>query len=270
MQPGDLTTLARAKAWLSLNSEGASSSDATIARLISAASAAVLEYTSRPWPAVTRFDDVYDGRPTPFLQLRNAPVVEVLSVNCSGVAIAASPDPNSVGYALDTPTGNGALQRLILRGRNFGGGLASVAVSYTAGYQRSETFTAAAVDGAVTYAPVGPIWLQDDGVAFTSTGVALVKVSGAPAAGQYAVDSDGLYTFNASDAGLQLTVTYSYAPADLEQAVIEIIGERFKGRDRIGQTSVTVSNQQTLSFSQREVHAYVGMTLQPYRRVAPV
>jgi hypothetical protein len=47
------------------------------------------------------------------------------------------------------------------------------------------------------------------GVVYASSGLALVQVASAPAAGQYSVAS-GVYTFSAADAGKAMLITYSY------------------------------------------------------------
>lgn len=50
---------------------------------------------------------------------------------------------------------------------------------------------------------------QDLGVVSASTGLPFIKVAGAPAQGEYAV-ADGVYSFNASDAGAGLLISYVY------------------------------------------------------------
>jgi len=218
-------------------------------------------------------------------------------------------------------------------------------------------------------------WNGDAGVILAATGVALVKVTGAPAAGQFVVAA-GVYTFNIAQAGLTVNISYttvmpadallarmiaaasqfvenwigypvasqSYAlvldghggdvlvlgskppltavtsltidgvaiplaalvtdsgyrfspssvwvqgylftrgrgnieltctrgwaatPADLEQAVIEVIAVRFKERDHIGQDSASQQGQ-NISFSTRDVPADVKRVLENYKKVVPV
>lgn len=64
----------------------------------------------------------------------------------------------------------------------------------------------------VTIAPPGTgTFVHDLGVLFTATGVQLVRVASAPATGQYSVvESTGVYTMAVADAGLLLSITYSY------------------------------------------------------------
>ena len=57
-------------------------------------------------------------------------------------------------------------------------------------------------------------WNGDAGVILTVSGVALVKVTGAPASGQFAVAA-GVYTFNVAQAGLAVSIAYTTVmPAD--------------------------------------------------------
>jgi hypothetical protein len=71
----------------------------------------------------------------------------------------------------------------------------------------------------------------------------------------------------------RITIAYSagYAavPADIAQAAIELVGERFKTRDRIGQTSKTLGGQETTAFSTAAMNPTVMALLTPYRRVIP-
>lgn len=52
-------------------------------------------------------------------------------------------------------------------------------------------------------------FIDDAGVLYASTGMPLIKVSSAPAAGQYSVAS-GVYTFNSADSGKAILVSYTY------------------------------------------------------------
>lgn len=61
-----------------------------------------------------------------------------------------------------------------------------------------------------TYTVVDSATFQTDlGVTYAATGLPLVKVASAPAAGQYSV-SAGVYTFAAGDAGAAILVSYTY------------------------------------------------------------
>ena len=57
------------------------------------------------------------------------------------------------------------------------------------------------------------VYVQDYGVRYFSSGVALTKVSGSPAAGQYSVSISGgygTYTFNSADANQEVIIVYEY------------------------------------------------------------
>jgi hypothetical protein len=76
--------------------------------------------------------------------------------------------------------------------------------------------------------------------------------------------------------GAPVQVSYSAGfttiPADLKQAVTELVGERFKVKDRIGQNSKSMGGQasEVISFSTADMNAFVKTTLAQYRAVAPV
>ncbi|MFZ1961441.1 MAG: hypothetical protein WAU63_09365 [Methylovirgula sp.] len=55
-------------------------------------------------------------------------------------------------------------------------------------------------------------FVADAGVLYAASGLPLTKVASSPSAGQYSV-ADGVYTFNAADAGKAVLVTYTYAIA---------------------------------------------------------
>ena len=52
-------------------------------------------------------------------------------------------------------------------------------------------------------------WQDDYGVVYAASGLPLAKVASSPAAGQYSVAA-GVYTFNASDAGKAVLISYTY------------------------------------------------------------
>lgn len=64
------------------------------------------------------------------------------------------------------------------------------------------------IAGASFDTTAGINFVDDLGV-FDATGVALKKVTAAPAAGQYAVSATGVYTFNAASNGATYTISYS-------------------------------------------------------------
>jgi len=71
-------------------------------------------------------------------------------------------------------------------------------------------------------------------------------------------------------ARIQLTYTAGYdsIPPDIEQACIELVALRYKERDRIGQTSVSLGGE-TTSYVTRAMPLSTEARLAPYRKVAP-
>jgi len=82
--------------------------------------------------------------------------------------------------------------------------------------QQNESNTIAS--GAVTIAPPSGTYLNDatrgdQGVRYNATGLPLTKVPSAPAVGQYSVAvSTGVYSFNASENGTVVLISYMYTP----------------------------------------------------------
>ena len=78
----------------------------------------------------------------------------------------------------------------------------------------TETLMADGESGTVTTGAVtvsqSAHFLADLGVTYQATGLPLTKVASAPAVGQYAV-SAGVYTFNTSDNGLVVLISYTYS-----------------------------------------------------------
>jgi hypothetical protein len=91
----------------------------------------------------------------------------------------------------------------------------------------------------------------------------------APAALQYSV-LDGVYLFNAAQDYANVLISYSYVPADINQAVIELCSERYKYRDRIGHSSKSLGGQETVAFQANNVPTFIKELLNKYIRVVPV
>jgi hypothetical protein len=66
------------------------------------------------------------------------------------------------------------------------------------------------------------------------------------------------------------TAGFTSLPEAIEQATIELVGEAFKRRDHIGQTSKTLGGQETVAFQAAAMNATVTAALASYRAVAPV
>lgn len=276
MQPGDLTTLANLKAWLFAGTGNLppSTDDAMLARLISAVSRYVLSYLDRP-PLYSRvYTEAYNGTGGNRLYLTKWPVTAISSLAVDGVAITPTiTPPLGAGFMFDPwdPQDQaGGPQQIVVNGWGFVRGQMNVRVQYTAGYLVSsemQTIPAAAPNRL----QVNMTWAADGGVTFVAGGAALTPITGGavPAAGQYSVQ-EGVYLFSPADSSKAIAITYSFTPPDLEQAVIELIGERYRGRNRIGEMSHSTGGSVTVSFSQKDMHDNIKTLLKIFRRTAPI
>lgn len=281
MTAGDLTTLEHVKEWLGIDADQ-TGSDTLLSRMITSASRFVLGYLSRDSLAAREVSENYDGYGNSFMMLRSWPVISLSNVGFFGTNITqqSTGNPRSNGYIL-TPTDPssvaGSMSRLSLWGWNFPNGRNSIQVTYRAGYlmvDEPHEILAAEVD------PVLPpraftdlLWLENDGVKFAEDPqTPLTYVLGdAPAPGEYGI-VDRMYVFNAADEGKFVLISYSYVPADIEQAVYQMVGEQYRYKDRIGVASKSLTGGvgETVTFSQKDVTSYIATMLQPYRRVVPV
>jgi hypothetical protein len=265
--PGDLTTLANVKAWRSPPIV-TTSDDAQIARIITAASGFILRYLQRTL-VNTAYVETRNGTGGREMMLRHAPVTALAAVSVDGSAVPPVPDAVSAGYVVDAGTGI-----VYLRGYGFYRGVQNVTFNYSAGYLISAE--AQTVPSAAPYelscSALTQAWARDGGVAYAG-GAALVPVAAnaSPSAGQYVPPAapDGYYGFAAADAGKAIAVSYSYTPADVAQACIELALLRFNERARIGEGGMTLAGE-VVSFLQSELTASIVAALQPYRRVVPI
>ena len=66
------------------------------------------------------------------------------------------------------------------------------------------------------------------------------------------------------------TAGYADAPVDVQQVCNELVGEAFKRRERIGQTSKTLGGQETTAFSTKDMNDTIKAMLAPYRFLSPL
>lgn len=269
MAKGDLTTLEHVKEWLGIEPES-TGSDALLKMMISSASRFVLGYLNRPNLGETSITENYDGYGNNFMSLRQWPVLSIESIDFYGTSITtpSTGNPRSAGYILSEEMQGPS--RVTLWGNSFPRGRSAISVTYRYGYVTEQC---GEVPEATTD-PVAPptiktdfLWLEDEGVK-DADGVALVRVDEDPAAGEYSVSVDG-YVFNAAQVGEEVCIRYSYVPADIEQAVYQMVGEQFRYKDRIGIKSKSLSGGvgETIAFSETDMSPYVVTMLQPYKRV---
>lgn len=157
--------------------------------------------------------------------------------------------------------------------------LAPSQIVYRAGYEIIQEHVIAAAEVtdpvAINSAPFTPTaggqWLLDQGV--TVNDVALTKVpfnlGTTLNTGEYMVDEWGTYLFSIADIGDTAFIFYSFCPMDVSQAVVELIGEWFRRRDRIGLLSKTLGGQETVTFSQKDMNDTIRNTFDYYSNVVP-
>ncbi|MBN8905848.1 MAG: hypothetical protein J0H99_04310, partial [Rhodospirillales bacterium] len=201
------------------------------------------------------YTETFSGDCKSTRMLRNYPVIKVSSVTVGGAAIP------STAWSFDTddsPPGKPALLTLI--GYRFEG---QCTVVYDAGFfvadEAHTSDTSVAVD-----APYGS-WAADGGV--TANGIALTNVAANPSAGQYSV-ADGVYAFG--NTGTEVLISYSYVPSVLEEACIELVGERYRYKDRIGHASKSLAGQETVSYSLKSMPDFVRDGLANFKRMVPL
>jgi|SRR5882672_58620 len=269
MGANDLTTLTAVKSWLKVQN---ATDDALLSGLVSACSIAFLQQIVRDTIFKRSVTRTLQGVAGNYVMLPTAPVISVSSLMIAGVAIPAATTFGTAGYLLEPfdglPPAN--LQRLTLNGFGFSRAPGGVVISYVDGYFiPDEPATIAA--GAVTVSALAGVWGRDEGVK-TAAGVTMTRVSGTPGVGQYQVDvaTAGKYNFNSADNGTAVLVSYSYIPADIWQGVTEWCAERYRYRDRIGQTSHTLQGQQTTAFDNSGVPKFVAAIIGRYQAKVPV
>jgi hypothetical protein len=277
MASSDLATLPDARLWCG-GTGNITADDDLLKRLISSASRIILSYLARDTIALRSVAERYDGQDRERLLLRGWPVLSVTSLSIDGVAIAAANLANNSpsGHALESWNGAppGSRQRVDLFGGNtFCRGRQNVAIIYVAGYGVIGEAATIPTDGKVTVAaPHGP-WASDFAVTFANgTPLSAVASSATPSAGHYAIaaDTPGQYQFATADASQGVLISYGYTPHDLYQACVELVGERYKYKDRIGTASKTLGGQETVSFSLKDLSDAIRLMLNPYRNVVPV
>lgn len=260
MKVGTLATLSQVKPWLNIPADN-TTDDVLLQRLIDSASSFVYSFLNLDTFAKSRYDEMYDGHGGAFMVLRQEPTIDVLSLSING-----TPIPAASGDGRSTQFNNGYVllrQNLVLYGYLFPRCRNSVFVSYEAGYAMSSEMHTVPSGNTVQ---TNETFLDDHGV--TINGVALAVVPGTPGPMQYSV-TDGLYTFNAAQDGATVALSYSYCPADINQAVVEMVGERYRYKDHIGVRNKTLQGNETVGYSANSVPQYVKDMLNKYIRVVP-
>jgi hypothetical protein len=276
-----LTSLANLKPWIyPLPASPATyptNDETLLTSLINQISTGIANSLQRPSLVRTTFTEVRDGVGNRRMTLRNWPVVSVSSVIVNGCSIPASAAFGQSGYSPTTWDGTNAgnPQEIVLCGYELIRGAGNVQIVYQAGYcvQNEAQNVGSSTYQVTPNTPYGG-WAQDDGVTYAN-GTPLTPVASAPSIGQYVPPSPFksspllYYQFSASDVNAGVLLNYSYIPADLEEACIEWIGERYRYKNRIGQTSTSQSGVETAAFSLK-MPDHIKQMLQPYRKAIPL
>ena len=241
-------------------------SDPLLQRLISACSTFVQAWLNRNI-ASKNYVKALSGQGMQTMVMEQFPITAVNSLAVGSLSIpargpyAVSGVPstqNLAGFTFDD-TG------IALSGYAFARGYNNVMVNYDAGFliaDEPQTIPATAPYVCITLAR----WAASDrGVKYASNGKPFVLVASSPAVGQYSY-ADSVYTFNAADASVAVLISYGYVPFDLEQAVIDMIGDWFTYRGRIGTLSQAIEAQ-TVTFTNTALPARTQGVLQQYKRV---
>jgi hypothetical protein len=261
---GDLTTQARVATWMST---GPTPPSAILGQLIGSMTALIYSKLNRARIYSQSFTRTFDGVGNMQLVLPDYPVTNVTSVQQGNALVPPSVLPNvgtpqppgtNYGYGWRIPLWAGNLpgENAVLEFVNgsFYVAAQNVKVTYQAGYLISqEPALVPSTPGPYTVTVLQPqgIWSRDNGVVYAASGIALTPVKTLTVAGQYIPPTDnapGLYTFDAADEGAALLISYSFVPADLEEACIQLVAERYTYRGRVGDMSKSLGGQETMRF----------------------
>lgn len=262
---GDLTTQARVAAWMA---NAPTLPSPLLAQLIGSMTSMIYGKLNRARTYSQTFTRIFDGVGMMQLPLPDYPVTSITSIQQGAALIPAAPLPSPItGVSPSDNMGYGYGYRFIPWAGNLPGEPTVVELTYGAFYTAPQNIKVIYTAGYLvpkepqTVPAVGPftvtveqqqgIWCRDNGVVYAATGVALTPVTTLTGAGQYIVPPDstpGLYTFDAADAGTALLISYSFIPADLEEAVIQMVAERYSYRSRIGDISKSLGGQETMRF----------------------
>ena len=275
----NLCTLAAVKAYIN---QADTKLDAQISQLIPAASAVAMQFCQRTFQRNVHSSVRFNGRGTKAMMLPDVPIISVQALQIYTDVIAASPDGVQAGYMFDDKSLY--LVGCFLGWSEFPRGAQNVLVSWTAGLTTSETDFIPANPGPYTVTPSfgagfmnvggGAListagWAAvDRGVVYTGSGQALVAVGSNPAQGQYSYAA-GVYTFNAADAGQQVTLSYDFVPADVAQAVVEMVYLKIQQRPNLGVRSRSLAGE-NVAYETNDMTPSVKAMLQPWRRYVPI
>jgi hypothetical protein len=70
-----------------------------------------------------------------------------------------------------------------------------------------------------------------------------------------------------TNVAVSYTAGYTKAPADVAEAVAELVGLRYRGRDRLGKTSESMGGMASTSYAQKDVSPFIASVIANYARV---
>ena len=270
---GDLTTPARLAVWLASPPTLPSN---ILNQLIGSMSDLIYGKLDRARTFSQTFTRTLDATGTYQILLPDYPVTSIASVQLGARIINPSqlpppgqaPAPNfGYGYRFVPWTGDLPGNPAVLEFVNgvWSYGVQNVKVTYNAGYliQNEPATVPNATPWQVTVQQPKGLWCKDGGVTYAN-GTPLTPVASAPTTGEYIPPPDtspGLYTFAAGDANAQVLISYSFIPASLEEAVCQMVAERYAYRGRVGEISKSLGGQETIRYNW-------GDTAYAYRRTS--
>lgn len=272
----DLTTLQACKLWLGYDD---TKNDIVVSSEIPRVSSMIMGFLNGPAFVKTTRTDIYNGKNTSRLTLRNSPVLAVSNLTIGTTVIPPNPTPPvGAGFLLEPWDGSvpARIQALSLNGYNFYQGSQNISVTYTTGYVQTETQT---IGPTLQLTPLqaSGICVADAGVTYVN-GTPLVAVAATPAVGQYIPPSPtagsagalSYYQFNATDAGQAVVLSYSFVPWAVEMVAKDLVGERVSYRSRIGLRSKNLGGQETMSYDINTMPKWAQISLQPFLSTVPV
>ena len=255
----DLIDLARAKRFLGL-SEGETASDAILGELITEASTRFREETGREILQTSR-REILDGNGETSILLSDYPVVSVQSLYVAGevvypvlplhvATIPSTPYQIAVSYSGLTWAEDVAVELDGVPATKVGGAPAAGQYAVAAG-----TYTFAAADAGKV---ASITWLPTRGLG--ASGFLLDTDTGQ-------IDLQGqTFTAGLRNVRVQYLAGWATAPADIQQAVCEMVAIRYRDRDHVGQVYRLAAGETNDWRGTSGALAYTQGVIERYRR----
>jgi hypothetical protein len=252
----NLTTVASVKQYLTITT---ANSDALLAQLIARESSFVEQWCGRQFGLVTNTNKRLNGTGTSRLVLPDQPILAVSALAIAGASVLASADAVQAGFVFDDTC------LYLIGGDRFPMTQQSVLCSWTAGYQTSETDFVPTGNAPTVTPTTGGTASSVVSVVDNTSSLTMTQVGVAPLAGEYSF-SAGVFTFNSAAYNHSVTMTYSYVPSPVEQAVIEMVGLDLQQRNNIGINSKSLASE-TVTYEKKGMTESAKELLMPYRRM---